>query len=198
VSLARLVITAVIVEGRRQADVACDYKISPGWVSKLVARYRSEGDAAFEPRSRRPRSSPRSTPNDIVELIVQLRTELTAKGLDTGADTIAWHLASDHQIIVSRATIYRTMRRAGLAKVEPKKRPKSSYIRFQADLPNECWQADFTHWRLANGSDVEILCWLDDHSRYAVSVTAHRRVTGRIVVDTFTTALEEQGSRRTR
>ena len=75
---------------------------------------------------------------------------------------------------MSRATIYRTLRRAGLTKVEPKKRPKSSYIRFQADLPNETWQADFTHWRLADGSDVEILCWIDDHSRYAISVTAHR------------------------
>ena len=55
------------------------------------------------------------------------------------------------------------------------------------------WQADFTHWRLADASDVEILCWIDDHSRYAISVTAHRRVTGPIVVDTFTKALETHG-----
>ena len=89
--------------------------------------------------------------------------------------------------------MYRILRRAGLTKVEPKKRPRSSYIRFQADLPNECWQADFTHWRLADGSDVEILCWIDDHSRTAISVTAHRRVTGHIVVDVFTNALEVHG-----
>jgi hypothetical protein len=60
-------------------------------------------------------------------------------------------------------------------------------------LPNECWQADFTHWRLTDGTDVEILCWIDDHSRDAISVTAHRRVTGPIVVDTFTNALETHG-----
>ena len=59
--------------------------------------------------------------------------------------------------------------------------------------PTRRWQADFTHWRLADGSDVEILCWIDDHSRYAISVTAHRRVTGHIVVDTFTKALEDHG-----
>ena len=29
--------------------------------------------------------------------------------------------------------------------------------------------------------DIEILSWLDDHSRYALSVTAHLRVTGAIV-----------------
>ena len=89
--------------------------------------------------------------------------------------------------------MYRILRRAGLTKVEPKKRPRSSYIRFQADLPNEMWQADFTHWRLADGSDVEILCWIDDHSRTAISVTAHRRVTGPIVVDVFTNALHIHG-----
>ncbi len=107
--------------------------------------------------------------------------------------TRSWHLATDHHLTVSRATVYRTLRRAGLTSVEPKKRPRSSYIRFQADLPNESWQADFTHWRLADGSDVEILCWLDDHSRYAISVTAYRRVTGTIVVDAFTNALEAHG-----
>jgi hypothetical protein len=42
-SKARLVITAVIVEGRSQAEVGRTYEVSPGWVSKLVARYRSEG-----------------------------------------------------------------------------------------------------------------------------------------------------------
>ena len=57
-SKARLIITAVIVEGRSQAEVARDYGVSKGWVSKLVARYRAEGEAAFEPRSRRPFTSP--------------------------------------------------------------------------------------------------------------------------------------------
>jgi transposase InsO family protein len=54
----------------------------------------------------------------------------------------------------------------------PKKRPRSSYIRFQAELPNETWQADFTHYRLADGTDTEIHTWLDDHSRYALHVSA--------------------------
>ena len=75
----------------------------------------------------------------------------------------------------------------------PAKRPKSSYIRFAAEQPNERWQADFTHWRLADKTHTEILSWLDDHSRYARSVTAHRRVTGPIVLDTFRKAHEAQG-----
>jgi transposase InsO family protein len=193
VSKARLIITAVILEGRSQAQVARDYNISQAWVSRLVTRYRAEGDVAFEPLSRRPRTRPQATPPTTVELILQLRRDLVTKGLDAGADTIRWHLQHHHRIEVSRATIYRTIRRANLVTPAPAKRPKSSYIRFQAEQPNETWQADFTHWTLADSSDAEILSWLDDHARYALSVTCHQPVTGDIVVTTFKAATSTHG-----
>jgi transposase InsO family protein len=194
VSKARLIITAVVLEGRSQAQVARDYDVSQAWVSRLVARYRAEGDTAFEPRSRRPHTRPDATAADIVELVIELRHQLTADGLDAGADTIGWHLEHHHDITLSRATIYRIVSRAGLVTAEPKKKPKASYIRFQAEQPNETWQADFTHHRLADGTDVEILTWLDDHSRYALSVTAHRPVTGPAVVNTFRAAIARHGT----
>ena len=192
-SKARLIITAVVLEGRSQVDVAREYDVSKGWVSKLVARYRIEGDTAFEPRSKRPLSSPNKTPDDTLELITKIRTELGAQGLDAGTDTIVWHLKHHHQIVVSTSTVHRHLRAAGLVTPEPKKRPKSSYIRFEANQPNETWQSDFTHYRLANGVDVEIITWLDDHSRYALSVTAHLRITGTIVLTTFRAAHNVHG-----
>jgi hypothetical protein len=118
--------------------------------------------------------------------------EVTTKGLDAGPVTIAWHLHAAG-ITVSPATIRRRLLAAGLIVAAPKERPRSSYVRFQADLPNECWQSDFTHWRLADGTDSEILTWLDDHARYALSITAHRHVTGPIVVATFQDTAAEQG-----
>ena len=66
-------------------------------------------------------------------------------------------------------------------------------MRFEADQPNETWQSDFTHWPLADGTDVEILNWLDDHSRYLLSCTAHHRVTGTDVITTFTATAETHG-----
>jgi transposase InsO family protein len=95
---------------------------------------------------------------------------------------------------VSRATIDRTLTRHGLVTPEPGKRPRSSYIRFEAAQPNETWQSDFTHYRLATLVDVEILSWLDDHARYALSVTAHLRVTGLIVRATFRDAISRHGA----
>ncbi|MBX9246438.1 IS481 family transposase [Actinotalea ferrariae] len=192
-SKVRLVVMAVVLEGRSQADVARDYGLSKGWVSKLVARYRTEGEAAFEPRSRRPKTSPGAIPAPTVELIIRLRKTLTEQGLDAGPDTIAWHLEHHHRTVVSLSTISRCLTRHGLVEPAPKKRPRSSYIRFAAELPNQTWQADFTHVRLADGTDIEVLTWLDDHSRYALTVTAHQRVTGPIVVSAFRAATAEHG-----
>ena len=90
--MARVVITAVVVEGRSKSEVARDYGVSRRWVQTLVARYQAEGEAAFEPHSRRPRSNPRRIAGTLEDRIVQLRKELTEAGHDAGAETIAWHL----------------------------------------------------------------------------------------------------------
>ena len=192
-SRAKLVITAITVQGLTQAEAARTYGLSQAWVSRLMARYRDEGEAAFEPRSRRPKTSPNATPAATVELVLQLRQELTTAGLDAGAETIGWHLQHHHQTLLPRATIHRILTRHGLVTPEPKKKPKSALHRFEASMPNECWQSDFTHYRLTTGVDVEILTWLDDCTRYAIRVTAHRAVTAIIVRDTFRAAVKTAG-----
>lgn len=112
-SKARLIITAVVIEGRSQAQTARDYGVSKGWVSKLLARCRAEGDTAFEPRSRRTRTSPGAIPEATANLITELRVELATQGLGAGPDTIAWHL--HHQgLTVSVSTVSRYLSRAGL------------------------------------------------------------------------------------
>ncbi len=193
-SKARLVITAVTVERRPVREVARAYGVARSWIYVLLARYEAEGEAAFEPRSRRPKTSPSAVSPAAIELIVALRKELAGQGLDAGPHTIAWHLEHHHQVTVSAATVSRYLTRAGLVTPDLAKRPRSSCIRFAAELPNECWQSDFTHYPLAGGSDTEVLTWLDDHSRYALSVTAHRRVTGPAVLAAFRAAVTRYGA----
>lgn len=192
-SKARLVITTIEIEGRSVTDVAKAYGVSRSWIYELLARYRTEGDTAFEPHSRRPKTSPTAIPQPTIDLIIAIRKQLTEAGLDAGPDTIAWHLEHRHQVKVSVSTVARTLTRQSLVTPQPKKRPKASYIRFQAEQPNETWQSDFTHYQLLDGTDVEIITWLDDHSRYALHVSAHRRVTGRIVLDTFRETAGQHG-----
>jgi hypothetical protein len=42
-----------------------------------------------------------------------------------------------------------------------------------------------THWQLADGSDVEIISWLDDHSRFLLHISVHPNVTVKVVTDTL-------------
>ena len=172
---------------------AADYGISRGHLHRLLRRYRHGGLDALEPRSRRALTNPGRTPDAVRARIVELRTELTANGFDAGPVTIAWHLGREGRTAPSTSTIRRVLHAAGLVVPEPRKRPRSSWIRFEAAAPNELWQSDFTHWWLADGTEVEIINWLDDHSRYLLGMTACARVAGDDVVATFTAAGDEHG-----
>lgn len=191
--LARFVVDAVVLEGRSPTEIARSHGISRSWLYQLLARYREGGYPALAPRSRRPHTSPRRTPPDVEAAILALRAELSAAGHDGGPATIAHHLARRFGVAPAPATVWRILRRHGLITPQPHKRPRSSWIRFEAALPNELWQADATHWRLADGSAVEILDLVDDHSRLLLAATAFRTVTGLDVVRTFGTAVASYG-----
>src|SRR3954467_1867545 len=126
-SLARLVITAVVVEGRTQAEVARDYGVSRQWVNTLVGRYRTEGETALRPRSRRPHSSPQQTPDAVEDLIVEIHKELHGAGHDAGAATIAFHLEQRHGRTPAVSTIWRILTARGCVAPQPHKRPRSSW-----------------------------------------------------------------------
>jgi transposase InsO family protein len=189
----QVVVLKIIAKQLTVTDAALEYGISRRQLHRLLARYRQDGLDAVEPRSRRPHTNPAATPDPVRDRIVALRQWLTSNGLDAGPVTIAWHLDQEGLPVPSTSTIRRILHDAGLVTREPRKRPKSSYIRFEAARPNETWQSDFTHWRLADGTDIEILNWLDDHSRYLLSCTAHRPVTGDDVVTTFLTTTDKHG-----
>jgi transposase InsO family protein len=193
-SRARLVITAVTVEHRSKSEVARSYGISRRWVQKLVARYLEEGEAACEPRSRRPRSNPKRVSNELEDEIVEMRKYLAEEGLDAGASTIAYHLTERHGSAPSTSTIWRVLSRRGFVTPEPHKRPRSSWIRFAADQPNERWQADITHVPLCDGTLVEVFNQIDDHSRFVVGSLAREIFRAVDVVDCFERATSIYGA----
>src|SRR5882762_9837833 len=164
-----LVITAVLVEGRSKSAVAREYGVSRRWVITLVQRFLTEGADGLRPRSRRPKRSPQRTAVELEDQIVAIRKELDRDGHEAGAATIAHHLRTRHGQAPSVSTIWRILTARGFVTPQPHKRPKSSYVRFVAEQPNERWQSDITHWRLADGSGVEILNILDDHSRLCLA-----------------------------
>ena len=192
-SKARVAVLKVITHELSVTAAAARYGYSRQHLHRLLARYRAEGLDAVDPRSRRPKRNSRATSDEVRDLIIELRLQLTKDGLDAGPVTIAWHLNKRGHRTPSTSTIRRILHGADLINPEPRKRPRSSYRRFEASQPNECWQSDFTHWRLADGTDIEILNWLDDHSRYLIACTAHDRVTGDIVANEFLDAANTHG-----
>lgn len=189
----RVAVLKVVAQQLSVTAAAAECGLSRAHLHRLLRRYREGGLDALERRSRRPCTNPRRTPDAVRARIVALRTELTAHGFDGGPVTIAWHLGREGTAAPSTSTIRRILHAAGLVVPEPRKRPRSSWIRFEAAAPNELWQSDFTHWRLADDTAVEIISWLDDHSRYLLGMTACARVAGDDVVATFTAAGDEHG-----
>ena len=180
--MAELVVTAVVFEGRSKSEVAREYNLSRRWVITLVQRYLAEGEAGLPARSRRPLRSPKRTPEALEDAIVEIRKELSRAGHEAGAATIAVHLERRHGASPSVSTIWRILAARGFVTPQPHKRPKSSYVRFEAAQPNERWQSDITHWTLRDGTEVEICNIIDDHSRLCIASVA-RPVFGATDVD---------------
>jgi transposase InsO family protein len=191
--MARYVVDAVLLEGRSAREVAEAHGISRSWIYELIARFRAGGYEALQPRSHRPRSCPHEMPTAVVKEIVALRKELEDLGHDAGPATIAYHLSCKIKAPPSRTTIWRILKREGLIVAQPQKRPLCSRIRFEAQLPNEMWQADITAWELASGEVVEILNLIDDHSRLFLASDAYGRVKAADVVSSFHKAAQLHG-----
>ncbi len=193
-SRARVAVLQIVAKQLSVTQAAAEYGISRRHLHRLLARYRAGGLDALEPRSRRPKTHPSATTDEVRDRVIELRRELVRGGLDAGPVTIAWHLEHEGHRAPAPATINRILTRSGLVIAQPRKRPRSSYLRFEAAQPNETWQSDVTHWRLADGTDVEILNWLDDHSRYLLCSTALAPAGGDDVVATFLAAVDDHGA----
>ena len=154
------------------SELARVHGVSRKTIYKWRDRFRLEGLAGLEPRSRRPHHSPTQTTPAIEEAAIELRKQLVDEGLDGGPATVAWHLERLGFDAPSPATLWRLFVRRGFVTPEPRKRPKASYRRFAADTPNECWQIDASEWRLRTGRRVEIFSILDDCSRLLIACVA--------------------------
>lgn len=131
----------------------------------------TEGQAAvLEPRTRRPKSTPSRLSEEIKAQAVAVRSALEASGLDHGPISVhdKMHAMGLPQV-PSTAALARIFREAGVARREPKKKPRSAWRRFVYPAPNACWQLDATEYVLTGGRTCVILQLIDDHSRYAVA-----------------------------
>lgn len=191
--IAAYCVNAVLVEGRSIREVAKATGCSKSWVHRHVQLFRGGGDDALVPRKRGPKVSPTQTSLAMEDEIVGWRKLLSDDGLDAGALTIRYHLAQSHEEVPTTRTIHRILVRRGFVTPQPQKRPRSSWLRFEHDLPNECWQSDMTHWQLADQTSVEILNFIDDFSRCVFASVVVPVATAPEVVRVFYQAADRYG-----
>ncbi len=138
---------------------------------ELRKRVKTDGPAAvLEPRARRPKSSPSKVSAEVKDQAVAVRAALEVSGLDHGPISVhdKMHAMGIEQV-PSPASLARIFREAGVARLEPKKKPRSAWRRFVYPAPNACWQVDATDYVLTGGRTCVIFQLIDDHSRYAVA-----------------------------
>lgn len=191
--LPRYVVDAVEFQGRGLREVARSVGRSPAWVHNQLAAYRRGGYGALGPQSRAPKTSPRLMSASIEDEIVSIRKTLVDAGLDAGPHTIHYHLGLRHDSVPSVSSIWRALKRRGFVVAQPQKKPRSSWQRFESELPNETWQADITHWLLADGTEVDILDFIDDHSRVVVGADVRLTTKAQDVMDSFHKAAKTWG-----
>jgi transposase InsO family protein len=148
-----------------------EHEISRKTFYAIRARARADGAAAaLEPRSRRPANSPTRIAEEVKQQALAVRAAMETSGLDHGPISVHDKMKSmGLSAVPSIASLARIFREAGVARLEPKKRPRSSWRRFVYPAPNACWQLDGTEYVLTGGRRCVILQLIDDHSRYAVA-----------------------------
>jgi putative transposase len=162
---------------------------------EIRKRAKTDGPAAvLEPRSRRPRSSPSKLSEEVKAQAVAVRAALEASGLDHGPISVHDRMhAMGLGGVPSTASLARIFREAGVARLEPKKKPRSAWRRFVYPAPNACWQLDATEYVLTGGRKCVIFQLIDDHSRYAVASRAATGETAKDAIAVFTKAVSAHG-----
>jgi len=131
-SKSNAIVLSVVQRGLSSDEAARKFRVSKRRVNKLLVKYRSGGLAALKPLSQRPLTAPNKTPQSLEDQIVRLRLELKEQGFDAGPASIAPRLKLAGRQPPAISTISRILHKHPLIIPQPRKRPRSSYIRFEA------------------------------------------------------------------
>ncbi len=187
-------LVATLPDGVKLAPWCRKLGISRQTAYKWRARYRLEGPAGLEDRSRAAKRPAGRISAELEDRIVAARKRLIDDGLEGGPASVqAWLAAHDVRDVPSESTIWRVFVRRGQVVPAPNKRPKASYRRFVRERPNECWQIDATHWELANGVVIEVINIIDDCSRLCVESFAVATCTSSTAWQAFSRAAQRYG-----
>jgi transposase InsO family protein len=182
-------IALAIQEGSNRRELCRRFGITPKAGYALLARYAHEGEAALQPRSRRPRSSPGQTEVEVVQAVLLVRARHPSWG---GRKIARWLLDHGHERVPAPSTITSILRRHGLLDARLCDQ-NTAWQRFEHEHPNALWQIDFKgHFDTAQAR-CHPLTLLDDHSRFNLLLHACQNVRTDSVQPQLERAFEQYG-----
>jgi transposase InsO family protein len=168
VSLRREFVMLVGQEGSNIRALCRRYGIQPRVGYKWLARYRAQGEAGLIDRPRRPHHSPARTPAVVEAQVVELRLKHPCWG---GRKLRRRLLDLGELDVPSASTITAILHRQGLLDPEESLKHKA-FVRFERAAPNQLWQMDYKGHFATSAGRCHPLTVLDDHSRFALAITA--------------------------
>ncbi|WP_238402776.1 IS481 family transposase [Cellulomonas sp. H30R-01] len=202
----RLDAVRAVLSGVPVTEVARGVGVSRQSVHTWVARYLSGGVAGLADRPTRPRVSPARSSREVEVVVVELRREHPRWGARRirlellRGDDPPWRPGEGPAVpaVPAVATINRILLRHGLVKARPRKRPRSSFQRFERPGPMQLWGIDIVggiELVTVTGElrEAKIVTGVDDHSRFCVMAAVVEHATGRAVCLAFARALAEHG-----
>lgn len=124
---------------------------------------------------------------------MDVRAALERSGLDHGPISVHDKMIAMGMAAPSVASLARIFRETGVARLEPKKKPRAAYRRFVYPAPNACWQLDATEYVLTGGRKCVIFQLEDDHSRVAVASHVADGETAEAAITVFTKGVAARG-----
>jgi transposase InsO family protein len=175
------------LEGANVSTLCQRFGISRQTGHLWLRRHRA-GETGFEDRSRRPHASPMRTSAELEASILGIRDRHPA----WGARKIVFVLKEMGLVPPAVSTIHAVLDRHG--RIAPGAVAHGGYGSFEHDRPNALWQMDFKgKVRLHSGIWCHPLVILDDHSRYALEVSAHANEQARTVQNRLIAVFRHHG-----
>ena len=176
-----------------KSELCREFGISRPTGDALLRRYREEGSAAFEERSREPRRHPNQTSLVIEEAIVAQRGKHPSWGARKIRELV---LREFSEAVPSATTVNNIMKKRGLTvpRRKGRRRIENQFPIFDPEEPNEVWSADFKgRFPMLNGEYCHPLTVADSRSRYLLLIRGMDRATTQNCIPFLDQVFREHG-----
>ncbi len=179
-------------EGMTRRILCGETGISPSTLSKWVSCYRAEGEEGLRPGHLFPRpGGKKRLPDPVKDKMVEIKREEPTWGVKK----ISQFMQRFLHLPGSAKTVQRTLRSEDLLDSHPPRPPKTIKKPrfFERATPNQLWQSDITQF-IQGGKTVYLIGFMDDYSRYIVSLGVFHCQTAENVLETYRRGVGEYGA----